>query len=193
MTRHAGGRRRSRGRTEDRPRAADVRVHTRFGYPQETRDLFRREPARDGAQDFTLPIGQRGDGLDVPPQDASGEQKPKEDPDQSGSRALHSRCKRPRLALRSARALQCAALVGADYLVLETLEEKLPAAARTKRLVTVVPDRGLAAANVVVGGAKLLDRRPARARGDEHLAEAVAAEIAVELSSKGHVVRNLHR
>src|SRR5256712_12820542 len=34
------------------------------------------------------------------------------------------------LRLRSARALQGAALVGADHLVLETLEEKLPAAAR---------------------------------------------------------------
>ena len=193
MTRHAGGRGRSRRRTEDRPRAADVRVHTRFGYPQETRDLFRRQPTRDCAQHLTLPIGQRGDGSGVPPQDASGEQEPKEDPDQSGKGALHLRCSDRGLRARSAGALQRAALVGADYLVLETLEEKLPAAARTKRLVTVVPDRGLAAANVVVGGAKLLDRRPARARGYEHFAETVAAEIAVELSSKGHLVRNLHR
>jgi len=183
MTRHAGGRGRSRGRTEDRPRAADVRIHTRFGNPQETRDLLRREPTRDGTQNFTLPIGQRSDGRGVSSQDASGEDKPKEDPDQSGSRALHLRCSDRGLRIRSARALQRAALVGTDHLVLETLEEKLPAAARTKRLVAVVPDRRLAAANVVVGGAKLLDRRPARARRYEHLAESVAAEIAVELSS----------
>jgi hypothetical protein len=75
--------------------------------------------------------------------------------------------------------------------VLETLEEQLPAAAGAKRLITVVPDRCLAAADALVSGAKLLDGRPARARGYEHFTEAVTAEIAVELSSKGHLVRNL--
>jgi hypothetical protein len=93
----------------------------------------------------------------------------------------------------SARPLERASLACADDLVLETLEEKLPAAARAKRLVAVVPNGCLSAANVVVGGAKLLNGRPARARGDEHLAEAVTAEIAVELSSKSHLSRNLHR
>src|SRR5205085_12645577 len=75
--------------------------------------------------------------------------------------------------------------------MLETLEKKLSAAAGTQWLVAVVPDGRLAAADVVVGGAKLLDRRPSRARGCEHLAETVAAEIAVKVSSKGHLVRNL--
>src|SRR5688572_25313275 len=95
--------------------------------------------------------------------------------------------------LRLARALQRAALVGADHLVLETLEEKLPAAAGAERLVTVVPDGRLPPGDVVVSGAKLLNGRPARARGHEHLAQAVAAEIAVKLSSKRHSVRNLQQ
>src|SRR5712691_1667002 len=93
--------------------------------------------------------------------------------------------------LRLARALQGATLVGADDLVLETLEEELPTAARAEGLVAVVPDGRLATADVVVGGAQLFNGRPARARRHEHLAQAVAAEIAVELSSKGHLSRNL--
>src|SRR5438094_1902298 len=48
-------------------------------------------------------------------------------------------------------------------------------------------------ADVLVGGAQLVNGRPARTRGYEHLAQAVAAEIAVKLSSKGHLSRNLHR
>jgi len=93
--------------------------------------------------------------------------------------------------LRLARALQRAALVGADDLVLETLEEKLSAAARAEGLVAVVPDGRLSAADVAIGGAQLLNGRPARARGYEHLAKTVAAEIAVKLSSKSHLSRNL--
>jgi hypothetical protein len=72
--------------------------------------------------------------------------------------------------LRLARALQRATLAGTDNLVLETLQEKLPAAAGTKRLVTAIPNRRLATTNVVVRSAKLLDGRPARARGYEYLA-----------------------
>jgi hypothetical protein len=83
------------------------------------------------------------------------------------------------------------ALGSADDLVLETLEKKLPAAARAERLVAIVPNWRLATAGVVIRGAKLSDGRPARARRNEHLAEAVAAEIAIKLSSKGHLVRNL--
>jgi hypothetical protein len=67
--------------------------------------------------------------------------------------------------------------------VLEPLQEELPAAARAEGLVAVVPDGRLATADVVVGGAQLLDGRPARARGYEHLAQAVTAEIAIKLSS----------
>src|SRR5437667_11536550 len=93
--------------------------------------------------------------------------------------------------LRLACALQRATLVGADHLVLETLEKKLPAAARAEGLVTVVPNGRLSAADVLVGGAQLLNGRPARTRGYEYLAQAVAAEIAVKLSSKGHLSRNL--
>jgi hypothetical protein len=88
--------------------------------------------------------------------------------------------------LRLAGALQRATLVGSDDLVLETLEEKLPAAAWAERLITVVPDGRLPTREAVVRGAKLLNGRPARARGYEHLAQAVAAEIAIKLSSKGH-------
>ena len=183
MTSHAGGRGRSRGRPEDRSRSANMSVHARLADPEQVGDLLRRKAAGDRAEHLTLTIGQRGDRPNATVEDAPGHEVPGEEPDQRGSRPLHRRGERPRLAPRSARALQRAALVGADHLVLETLEEKLPAAARTKRLVTVVPDWRLAAANVVVGGAKLLDRRPARARRYEHLAESVAAEIAVELSS----------
>jgi hypothetical protein len=88
------------------------------------------------------------------------------------------------LALSSlARALQGATLVGADDLVLEALEEELPAAARAQGLIAVVPDWRLRTADRVVSGAQLLNGRPTRARGYEHLAQAVTAEIAIKLSS----------
>jgi hypothetical protein len=61
MTRHASGSRRSRGRAEDRARAADVGVDAGLGDPEETRDLFRRKTAGDRAQHLTLAIGQSGD------------------------------------------------------------------------------------------------------------------------------------
>ena len=60
MTGHASGGRRSRGRAEDGPGAADVRVHAGFGDPEEIRDLLRREAAGHGAQHLTLAIGQPG-------------------------------------------------------------------------------------------------------------------------------------
>src|SRR2546430_1717321 len=93
--------------------------------------------------------------------------------------------------LRLARALQRATLVGADDLVLETLEKELPTTARAQGLVALIPDGRLPTADVVVSGTQLLNGRPARARGYEHLTQAVAAEIAIELSSKGHLSRNL--
>ena len=99
MTRHAGGCRRSRGHPEDVSRSPDVRVHARFADPEKTRDLFRRETARDGAKDLTLPVGQRFDRPDGSAKDTPGNDIPGDDPDQRGSRALHSRCKRPRLAV----------------------------------------------------------------------------------------------
>jgi hypothetical protein len=95
-------------------------------------------------------------------------------------------------AASSAGAPQRAALVGADHLVLETLEEELPAATGAERLIAVVPDGRLLTADVLVRGAKLGNGRPAPARGYEHLAQAVTAEIAIELGSKGHLARNLH-
>ena len=61
MTRYARGSRRSRGRAEDRPRAADVGVDAGLGDPEETRDLFRRKTAGDSTQHLTLAIGQPGD------------------------------------------------------------------------------------------------------------------------------------
>ena len=98
MTRHAGGRRRSRGYAQDRSRAAHVGVHAGFGDSEEARDLFGRETAGDGAENLTLPVGQRVDRLDAPSKHAPGEQIPGYDPKECGSRALHPRCKRPRLA-----------------------------------------------------------------------------------------------
>ena len=55
--------------------------------------------------------------------------------------------------------------------MLEPLEEELSPATRAERLVATVPDRVLAAAQLLVGGTKLLDRRPACARGHEHFEE----------------------
>ena len=61
MTRHAGGRGRSRGRAEDRSRSANVRVHAGLGDPKQVGDLFRRKTAGHGPQHLTLTIGQPGD------------------------------------------------------------------------------------------------------------------------------------
>src|SRR5205814_6036883 len=92
----------------------------------------------------------------------------------------------PNLRERLARALQGAAIGWADDLVLGMLEEELSATSWAKRLAAIAPNRLLATADVPVRGAQLLDRRPARARGNEHLAEAMTAQIAIKLSSKGH-------
>jgi hypothetical protein len=92
MTRHAGGRGRSRRRAEDGPRTADMSIHAGFGDPQQIGDLFRRKTARDRAQHLTLPIGQRGERSRAPPESVSGNDVTGEDPDQHGCRALHSRC-----------------------------------------------------------------------------------------------------
>src|SRR5919204_3558304 len=92
----------------------------------------------------------------------------------------------------SARALQRSTLVRPNDLVLETLEKELTAATRAERLVALVPDGRLTPARVLIGGAKLCSGRPVGAGRDYHLAQAVPAEIAVELGSKGHLTRNLH-
>jgi len=89
MTRHAGGSSRSRGRTEDRSRAADVSVHARLGDPQQIGDLLRRETARDSAEDLTLTIGQRDDGPAAPREDSPGKHVPAENPEHHESRPLH--------------------------------------------------------------------------------------------------------
>lgn len=98
MTRHAGGGGRSRGYTEDGSRSPYVRVHARFADPEKIRDLLRRKTAGDRAEHLTLPIGQRFDRPDALAEYTPGNEIPGDDPDQHGSRALHSRCKRPRLA-----------------------------------------------------------------------------------------------
>jgi hypothetical protein len=61
MTSDAGGRGRSRGHAEDRPRSADVRVHAGLAYSEKVGDLLRRKAPGHGTQDLTLAIGQRGD------------------------------------------------------------------------------------------------------------------------------------
>ena len=95
---------------------------------------------------------------------------------------------RPRLARpasSSARALQRATLVGADHLVLEALEEELPTAARAKRLIRLVPDRGLAADGRVCGP-QLVQRGTTGGGRYEDLPEPVSTEIAVKLSTNSH-------
>ena len=89
MTRHAGGSSRSRGRTEDRSRAADVSVYARLGDPQQICDLLRRETARDSAEDLTLTIGQRDDGPAAPREDSAGKHASGENPEHHESRPLH--------------------------------------------------------------------------------------------------------
>jgi hypothetical protein len=107
MTGHAGGRGRSRGHTEDRPRPANVRVHAGFGDPKQVGDLLRRKATGYGAEHLTLPICQRDDRTrvtreDTPRNDVSGENS-----DQRESRALHPYGQRPRLAPEvSSRALR---------------------------------------------------------------------------------------
>src|SRR3989442_67997 len=64
------------------------------------------------------------------------------------------------------------------------LEEQLAAAARAERLLSGVPDGRRRTGQVGVGGPELLRGRTPRLRRDEHLAGAVAAEIAVKLGSK---------
>jgi len=89
MTRHAGGRGRSRRRAEDGARTADMGIHAGFGDPQQIGDLFRRKTARDRAQHLTLTIGQCGDRSRAPPENASGNEIPGENSYQRGSQALH--------------------------------------------------------------------------------------------------------
>jgi hypothetical protein len=61
VTRHARDGGRTRWSAEDRPRPADVGVDGGFGDSEEQGDLLRLKTARDGAQNLTLTIGQRGD------------------------------------------------------------------------------------------------------------------------------------
>ena len=89
MTRHAGGRRRSRGHTEDRSRAPDMRVHARLADPEKIRYLLRRETARDGTEHLALPVGQRFDRSGASAKHTLGKVVPDDDPDECGSRALH--------------------------------------------------------------------------------------------------------
>jgi hypothetical protein len=89
MTRHAGGRRRSRGHAEARSRSPDMRVHARLADPEKVRYLFRRETARDGAEHLTLPVGQSFDRPGASAKDTLGNEVPGNDPDECGSRALH--------------------------------------------------------------------------------------------------------
>jgi hypothetical protein len=91
--------------------------------------------------------------------------------------------------VRSARALQRAAVLRANDLVLEALEEELTSAPRAKRLLGVIPHRGLAATGRV-RGPELLERRPTGTGRHQDLPESVSTEIAVKLSTNSHV--NLH-
>jgi hypothetical protein len=158
------------------------------------RDLLRREPARDEPEDLDLPVGQRKAGTRARQQDAAGygpadegaesdERRSADIHDLASGRGLRRR------RLSSARPLQRATILRADDLVLEALQEELPAAARAKRLLRVVPHRGLAAASGV-RGPELLERRPTGTGRYQDLPESMSTEIAVELSTNSHV--NLH-
>lgn len=85
----------------------------------------------------------------------------------------------------SARALQSAALVRTDHLVLEALEEELSTAAGAQGLVGVVPHRGLPTARGV-RGAQLLKGGTTGAGRHEDLSESMSAEVAIKLSSNSH-------
>jgi hypothetical protein len=74
--------------------------------------------------------------------------------------------------------------------VLEPLQEELSAATRAKRLLGVVPHRGLPATSGV-RGPELLERRPTGAGRYQDLPESMSTEIAIKLSTNSHV--NLHR
>jgi hypothetical protein len=89
MTRHAGGRGRTRGRTEGHSRSTNVRVHARLRDPKHIGDLFRRKTAGDCAQDLTLAVGQPGDCPRATTQNAPREEIAGKDPDHRGSRAMH--------------------------------------------------------------------------------------------------------
>jgi hypothetical protein len=84
-----------------------------------------------------------------------------------------------------ARLLQNAPIGSAHDLVLESLEEELPAAARAERLIRVAP-RGSLAAGLRIRDTELLDGRTARLCGHQDLPESMSAEVAVELSTYGH-------
>jgi hypothetical protein len=85
----------------------------------------------------------------------------------------------------SAGALQRAALLRADDLVLETLEEELATASRAERLIGLVPDRRLAATGRVCSP-QLLERRTPGTGRNQDLTESMSAEIAVKLSTNSH-------
>jgi hypothetical protein len=103
------------------------------------RDLFRRESARDEPEDLDLPVGQRKAGARTAQQDParygpaekyaqSEEHRPADFHAGRSGRGLR------RGKISSARPLQRATILRADDLVLEPLQEQLPATARAKRL-----------------------------------------------------------
>jgi hypothetical protein len=155
------------------------------------RDLLRRQPPSDEPENLDLPIGEREVGTraveENAPRDRPANERAKRE--QRRSADIHGgtsdRGLRRRRS-RSARPLQRAALLRADDLVLEALEEELPAAARAKRLIRRVPDGGLTA-GVGVRGSELLERRTPGTGRHEDLPESMSAEIAVELSANGHL------
>lgn len=91
-----------------------------------------------------------------------------------------------RRRLRSARPLQRATILRADDLVLEPLQEELSATARAKRLIRVVPHRGLTATSGI-RGPELLERRPTGTGRYQDLPESVSTEVAIKLSTNSHV------
>jgi hypothetical protein len=69
--------------------------------------------------------------------------------------------------------------------VLEALEEELPTAARAKRLIGLVPDRGFTA-DGRVRGPQLRQRGTTGSGRYEDLPKPMSTEIAVKLSTNGH-------
>jgi hypothetical protein len=155
------------------------------------RDLFRREPARDEPEDLDLPVGQRKAGTRARQQDAAryGPTDDTAERHQRRSAKIHDVASGRglrRRRLRSARPFQRATILRADDLVLEPLQEELSATARAKRLLRVVPHRGLTATGGI-RGPELLERRSTGAGWYEDLPESMSTEVAIKLSTNSHV------
>lgn len=154
-------------------------------------DLLRRVAVRDLVHDAELTLRQRERALRRPAwphergEQPAGEDAEQEPRDRAMVHAVRDGADlRPVLARLSERALRAA-----HDLVAVLLEEELAAAARAVRLTSLVPDGCDRLGHGRVGDAKLLGCRLTGTGRDKNVPAAVAAEVAVELSTQGHGLR----